>query len=106
MVLEIIELRTIKRDDLLKESRLLDLISLFEKVNEKPINTNNRPFKIYINAEISTDVSIHINHSQNFLSDSDKSIVYQIKTLLGKWGLVNQTIWKEEQLGVKDDKKN
>ncbi len=103
MILEIIELRTLMREDLLRESRLLDLISYFEKENLR--KNNNLSFQIYINAAISTDLSIHINHSQNSWSDSDMSFVYQIKTFLEKWGLVNHTIWKENKLGEKDDKK-
>lgn len=94
MILEIIELRTIDRKKIIMNSRLMDLILNFEK--EKLI-TKKKSIKLYCNATISTDLSIHIIHFQNSLDTNDLFISHQIRNLLDKWGLINYTIWKEEK---------
>ena len=92
-MLEIIELRTTDRDKALSGSRICEII---ETIGAGWEAEQGMRIKVYTSAIIKSDISIHIMHSKDSLNEKDYLLSHQIRTLLEEWGLVNHTIWKEE----------
>ena len=87
-LLEIIELRSRFSNSKFIEDKLSDLIKELNK------NSARQSMKIYCNANIDSDLSIHLLHnSDNANNKSPLSL--QLVSALKEFGLVNHSVWVE-----------
>lgn len=85
MILEIIELRTAERNQ---------VIRLLEK--EQIITQNSDiTIKLFIHKSVTSDLSIHISYDQQSIQKEVYQMCIQIKSLLSRWGLIHYSIWQE-----------
>jgi hypothetical protein len=86
--LEIIELRSGPSNSKFIEDKLSSLIKELNK------NSARQSIKIYCNANIDSDLSIHLLHdSHNANNKSPLSL--QLVSALKEYGLINHSVWVE-----------
>ncbi len=90
MILERIDLRTIRRQQILKDPELNVLLAN---------NGSHKQMEIvcYIHETVPTDLSIHIMHHQS--ANFDVSHGNQIKKVLERWGLIHYSLWRDQKHG-------
>jgi hypothetical protein len=85
--LEIIELRAVRIDqDVVQEQ-----VGQFLKQRK-----NKNVVRIYINARVKTDWSIHVQHNKEPIETQGSDVCRQLKEILKEWGLVNYSIWGKQ----------
>lgn len=85
--LEIIELRTDRKDSSTIENQLVDLVD--------QICSSENSYKVYLynNGVIENDFSIHLQHSVNMDNSYMSPLSERILQSLKEFGLVNHSLW-------------
>jgi hypothetical protein len=86
--LEIIELRAVRIDRTLLKQK----IALLKDETKCKIS-----IKIYKNARVETDWSIHLLHESELLDPIGSEIALRMKDILKELGMINYGIWEEEK---------
>jgi hypothetical protein len=87
--LEIIELRSVGRDQGLLESQFKELVKEVDK------EANRQAIKAYSRVMRDTDFSFHLFHDSDQIEPGGSPLGLQIASSLKEFGLVNHTVWIE-----------
>jgi hypothetical protein len=93
--LEIIEIRSVGSNRKLLESQLQDIIKELSR------ETDQLTVKVYRHAALDTDFSVHIHHNSKMTDTKCSSICTLLLQALKEFGLVNHTVWIEQEISVK-----
>jgi hypothetical protein len=88
--LEIIELRSGGKNLKLLGPELTELINKMNKELQKPT------IKLFINATVENDLSIHIQHDSKIPGDYGSPVGLQLISILKDFGLTHHSIWIEQ----------
>lgn len=88
--LEIIELRSAGKNLELIEPEIAELISKLNQGLDKPM------VKLFINATVENDFSIHIQHDSKSPDTNGSPVGLQLISILKDFGLTHHTIWIEQ----------
>jgi hypothetical protein len=91
--LEIIELRTVNRNQDLLKSQLRNLINKTEQEAKK------QTIKVYSRVMVDTDFSIHLFHDLKKVENSGSPLGLRLASALKEFGLVNHSVWVERYNG-------
>jgi len=94
--LEIIEIRSASTNRELLESHLHRLM------NEINRRAKKQTIKVYSQATIDTDFSIHLFHDSKTVEKNGSQLYFHLVSTLKEFGLINQSIWME--MTVKESK--
>ena len=87
--LEIIELRTVNRNQDLLKSQLRNLINKTEQEAKK------QTIKVYSRVMVDTDFSIYLFHDSKKIENNGSPLGLNLVTALKEFGLVNHSVWIE-----------
>lgn len=90
-ILEIIEIRSVHEKNLFKEISLADYIQSVET------GVKLKEIKLYKHKHIDTDLCIHLYYESDPDSNKQDFLGLHLSSLLKEWGLINHSIWIEEE---------
>lgn len=88
--LEIIEIRAVGSQRELVESQLKNLIDEFS------CESNLKALKVYRNAMVESDLSIHLFHDSKTVVRGCSPVCSSLVSSLRDYGLTNHTVWIEQ----------
>ncbi len=89
--IEIIEIRSVDNTQEIIEKDLQKLLTQVDNESEK------YNIKVYTHVMIDTDFSIHLFHDDKKIESSGSSLGLRLVSALKAYGMVNHTIWVENQ---------
>lgn len=88
-ILEIIELRSGGKDTNTVEHQMTELV---DELNQ---GLQDYTIKLYVNANVENDFSVHIHQKSNGYNNHGSTVGLRLHSILKEYGLVNQSIWTE-----------
>ncbi|MBN2440235.1 MAG: hypothetical protein JXJ04_02790 [Spirochaetales bacterium] len=95
-IVEIIELRTMERDKILRTLNFHSLMKGFTTGNPDKVHPDS--LFLFRHMSIDTDISLHVFYKD--LKEKQPKLYFglMLKNLLTDWGLVNYSIWEQENV--------
>jgi hypothetical protein len=90
-MLEVIELRSVKKD----KPQILELI---DKLSGDDIKKTDMTIKIFTHSIIETDYSIHLYYKTSSHENFGSELGYELTSYLKDYGLVSHNIWIDRNL--------